>query len=235
MAVPERPLRGSNQTMWYAQNPGRRNRQLLGDGAVLLWTALWTRAAVVAYRLACLLTRPPPEAPPPPIGDPSRLPLVGDRVDAALRAAADIAGAGDPVTVRAAVIVAPSPSSSYPSVSCSAAGYPPSALDPAGRRRPGARRELRRPRLLACAPAAGPGRGGADRVRTPDATAGGLAEGWRAATPTSSTRSPRRSCWPRPAHRRTGREAGRRRAQRDRPHGTCRPMGLSHCLTGLFG
>lgn len=90
--------------MWYAQNPGRRTRQLLGDGAVLLWTALWTAAAVVAYRLACLLTRPMPEAP-PPIGDPSRLPLVGDRVDSALRTAADIAGTGDPVTVRAAVIV----------------------------------------------------------------------------------------------------------------------------------
>lgn len=91
--------------MWYAQNPGRRTRQLLGDGAVLLWTALWTAAAVVAYRLACLLTRPAPETPPPPIGDPSRLPLVGDRVDSALRIAADVAGAGDPVTVRAAVIV----------------------------------------------------------------------------------------------------------------------------------
>ncbi|MEU5953818.1 hypothetical protein [Streptomyces sp. NPDC047525] len=91
--------------MWYAQNPGRRTRQLLGDGAVLLWTALWTAAAVVAYRLACLLTRPAPEAPAPSLGAPSRLPLVGDRVDSALRAAADVAGAGDPVTVRAAVIV----------------------------------------------------------------------------------------------------------------------------------
>ncbi|GGV32923.1 hypothetical protein GCM10010277_17720 [Streptomyces longisporoflavus] len=91
--------------MWYAQNPGRRTRQLLGDGAVLLWTALWTAAAVVAYRLACLLTRPAPELPAPPLGDPSRLPLVGDRVDSALRLAADFAGAGDPVTVRAAVVV----------------------------------------------------------------------------------------------------------------------------------
>ncbi|MFE6164284.1 hypothetical protein ACFQ7F_35800 [Streptomyces sp. NPDC056486] len=91
--------------MWYAQNPGRRTRQLLGDGAVLLWTALWTAAAFVAYRLACLLTRPAPETHAPSLGDPSRLPLVGDRVDSALRAAADVAGAGDPVTVRAAVIV----------------------------------------------------------------------------------------------------------------------------------
>ena len=86
--------------MWYAQNPGRRTRQLAGDAAVLLWTALWTGAAVVAYRLACLLTRPAPEAPPRPSATPRRLPLVGDRVDAALRAVADAAGAGDPVTVR---------------------------------------------------------------------------------------------------------------------------------------
>ncbi|MGW5862167.1 hypothetical protein ACWFRJ_08345 [Streptomyces sp. NPDC055239] len=91
--------------MWYAQNPGRRTRQLLGDGAVLLWTALWIATAFVAYRLACLLTRPTPRTHAPSLGDPSRLPLVGDRVDSALRAAADIAGAGDPVTVRAAVIV----------------------------------------------------------------------------------------------------------------------------------
>ncbi|MEV0320389.1 hypothetical protein ACIBKX_04925 [Streptomyces sp. NPDC050658] len=90
--------------MWYAQNPGRRTRQLLGDGAILLWTALWTGAAVLAYRLASLLTRPAQEAPAPPLGAPSRLPLVGHRVDSALRGVADAADTGDPVIVRAAVI-----------------------------------------------------------------------------------------------------------------------------------
>lgn len=91
--------------MWYAQNPGRRTRQLLGDGAVLLWTGVWTTAAIVAYRLACLLTRPTPEAAAPSLGAPSRLPLVGDRVDSAVRTVADAAGTGDPLAVRTAVTV----------------------------------------------------------------------------------------------------------------------------------
>lgn len=93
--------------MWYAQNSGRRLRQLLGDAAVLLWTALWAAAALIAYRLAQLISRPVPgpgtgHGLGPGSGSGSgfghvgrsaaRVPLVGERLDAALR---EVAGAGD--------------------------------------------------------------------------------------------------------------------------------------------
>ncbi len=92
--------RGSDLTMWYAQNSARRTHQLAGDAGVLLWTALWATAAVIAYRLACLLALPRAlqehRAP---------LPLVGGRVDTALRRVADAVDAMDPVAVRTAVAV----------------------------------------------------------------------------------------------------------------------------------
>ncbi|NBE54104.1 hypothetical protein [Streptomyces boluensis] len=94
--------------MWYAQNSGRRTRQLLGDGAVLLWTALWAAVAMIAYRLAQMVFRPLPNTGaghglgPGSAGSGSgfgqvgrsaaKVPLVGERLDAALR---DMAGAGD--------------------------------------------------------------------------------------------------------------------------------------------
>ncbi|MEU6989544.1 hypothetical protein ABZ953_02635 [Streptomyces sp. NPDC046465] len=86
--------------MWYAQNPARRTHQLAGDAGILLWTALWATAAVLTYRLACLLAVPRAlqqhNAP---------LPLVGGRVDTALRRVADVVDAMDPVAVRTAVAV----------------------------------------------------------------------------------------------------------------------------------
>ncbi|MDI3408582.1 hypothetical protein [Streptomyces cavernicola] len=92
--------------MWYAQNSGRRVRQLLGDAAVLLWTGVWAAAATIVYRLAQLLTRPvtAPSAHGPGSSAGSgaglgrfgrsaaELPLVGERLDAAMRG---VAGAGD--------------------------------------------------------------------------------------------------------------------------------------------
>ncbi|MEV8015240.1 hypothetical protein AB0O76_02540 [Streptomyces sp. NPDC086554] len=98
--------------MWYAQNYGLRARQIAGDGAILLWIAFWSTAAVVAYRLACKIAFPAAgsAASPPVSGFPgspgspaARLPLVGHRVDSALRGVADAADTGDPVIVRTAV------------------------------------------------------------------------------------------------------------------------------------
>ncbi|MEU7582509.1 hypothetical protein AB0B50_33560 [Streptomyces sp. NPDC041068] len=86
--------------MWYAQNPARRTHQLAGDAGVLLWTALWAAAAVIAYRLACLLALP--RALKERRGP---LPLVGGRVDTALRRVAGAVDAMDPVAVRTAVAV----------------------------------------------------------------------------------------------------------------------------------
>ncbi|MEI5103336.1 hypothetical protein RB200_38440 [Streptomyces sp. PmtG] len=92
--------------MWYAQNPGRRTRQLAGDAAALLWTALWTAAALVAYRLAVLLTRPGPDSGVASSGSPAaRLPVVGDDVGAALRSVVGFADAVDPMTLRAGLAV----------------------------------------------------------------------------------------------------------------------------------
>ncbi|MDI3423807.1 hypothetical protein [Streptomyces luteolus] len=88
--------------MWYAQNSGRRVRQLLGDTAVLLWTAAWAAAAMIAYRLAQHVARPVTTPSAHGRGSGSGLgrfgrsaadmPLVGERLDAALRG---VAGAGD--------------------------------------------------------------------------------------------------------------------------------------------
>ncbi|TGB08113.1 hypothetical protein [Streptomyces sp. MZ04] len=100
--------------MWYAQNYGLRARQIAGDGAILLWIAFWSTAAVVAYRLACKIafpaaaarsaaSAPAPGSPGSPGSPAARLPLVGHRVDTALRGVADAADTGDPVIVRAAV------------------------------------------------------------------------------------------------------------------------------------
>ncbi|MGA4848848.1 hypothetical protein ACOBQB_22295 [Streptomyces sp. G5(2025)] len=86
--------------MWYAQNSARRTHQLAGDAGVLLWTALWAAAAVMAYRLACLLALPRAlqehRAP---------IPLVGGRLDTAVRRVAGAVDAMDPVAVRTAVAV----------------------------------------------------------------------------------------------------------------------------------
>ncbi|MDG4857813.1 hypothetical protein P8605_06520 [Streptomyces sp. T-3] len=88
--------------MWYAQNSGRRTRQIIGDGAVLLWTALWAAVAVIAYRLVQLLSRPAEDVETAGRSFSSgltnagttaaKLPLVGGKLDAALR---NVAGAGD--------------------------------------------------------------------------------------------------------------------------------------------
>ncbi|NEB81358.1 hypothetical protein G3I40_40040, partial [Streptomyces sp. SID14478] len=60
--------------MWYAHQSGRRARQILADGAVLLWTALWAVAAVVAHRLITLATPHPRPA----------IPLLGPHMNGAL-------------------------------------------------------------------------------------------------------------------------------------------------------
>ncbi|MFE0175090.1 hypothetical protein ACFWZ2_22480 [Streptomyces sp. NPDC059002] len=86
--------------MWYAQNSARRTHQLAGDAGVLLWTALWATAAVIAYRLACLLALP--RALQEHSGP---LPLIGGRADTALRRVAGAVDAMDPVTVRTAVAI----------------------------------------------------------------------------------------------------------------------------------
>ncbi|MFG2523639.1 hypothetical protein [Streptomyces sp. NPDC048527] len=66
--------------MWYAHNPGRRACQLLGDGAALLWTALWAAAALAAHRLV--------QPSSPPAAHRPRIPLLGSSVDGALRGVA---------------------------------------------------------------------------------------------------------------------------------------------------
>ncbi|MFC7305543.1 hypothetical protein ACFQVC_15090 [Streptomyces monticola] len=88
--------------MWYAQNSGRRTRQMIGDGAVLLWTALWAAVAMIAYRLVQMLSRPAEDVETAGRSFSSgltnagttaaRVPLVGGKLDAALR---NVAGAGD--------------------------------------------------------------------------------------------------------------------------------------------
>lgn len=76
--------------MWYAHNPGRRALQLLGDGAALLWIALWAAAALAAHRLAQLASQPAQHRP--------RIPLLGSSVDGALRG---VAHAGDRIVSAA--------------------------------------------------------------------------------------------------------------------------------------
>ncbi|MFD3473916.1 hypothetical protein [Streptomyces sp. NPDC058695] len=76
--------------MWYAHNPGRRARQLLGDGAALLWIALWAAAALAAHQLAQLASQPAQRRP--------RIPLLGSSVDGALRG---VAHAGDRIVSAA--------------------------------------------------------------------------------------------------------------------------------------
>jgi hypothetical protein len=76
--------------MWYAHNPGRRALQLLGDGAALLWIALWAAAALAAHRLAQTASQPAQHRP--------RIPLLGSSVDGALRG---VAHAGDRIVSAA--------------------------------------------------------------------------------------------------------------------------------------
>ncbi|NGO79704.1 hypothetical protein G6045_29210 [Streptomyces sp. YC504] len=88
--------------MWYAQNPGRRTRQMIGDGAVLLWALLWAALAFIAYRLVQLLSGPAQDV--ETAGErfssglttagstASKVPFVGGKLDEALR---NVAGAGD--------------------------------------------------------------------------------------------------------------------------------------------
>ncbi|MEV5610296.1 hypothetical protein [Streptomyces sp. NPDC052225] len=68
--------------MWYAHQPARRTRQIIGDGAALLWTAGWAVTAAVAHRL---FTAAAPHPQP-------RLPLLGPRMNGTLH---DVARAGD--------------------------------------------------------------------------------------------------------------------------------------------
>ncbi|MYT69681.1 hypothetical protein ACN2WE_14480 [Streptomyces sp. cg28] len=44
--------------MWYAHQPSRRARQIIGDGAALLWVAGWAVVAVAAHRVLGAATRP---------------------------------------------------------------------------------------------------------------------------------------------------------------------------------
>ncbi|WP_233521482.1 hypothetical protein [Streptomyces triticagri] len=98
--------------MWYAQHPGRRTRQLVGDTSVALWVALWAALAVGAHRLVRLLARPGGGA---AAGDArldragdsaARVPFVGDRLEDALRGVAGaggrLAGRGDGLLVDVA-------------------------------------------------------------------------------------------------------------------------------------
>ncbi|RII08682.1 hypothetical protein DSC45_32385 [Streptomyces sp. YIM 130001] len=84
--------------MWYAQHPGRRTRQLVGDTSMLLWVALWAALAVGAHRLVHLLARPGGGA---AVGDSwpgraveaaSNVPFFGERLQDALRGAAAAGG-----------------------------------------------------------------------------------------------------------------------------------------------
>ncbi|MFP3991328.1 hypothetical protein U9R90_28450 [Streptomyces sp. E11-3] len=86
--------------MFYAQSSSRRTRQMIVDGAVLLWAALWAAVAVTAYRLAQLLAQPAKGAEGSGFSaeltaagaTAARVPLVGGKLDATLRT---VAGAGD--------------------------------------------------------------------------------------------------------------------------------------------
>ncbi|MHC0434010.1 hypothetical protein ACX6XY_28160 [Streptomyces sp. O3] len=102
--------------MWYAQSSSRRTRQMIVDGAVLVWAALWAAAGFAAYRLGQLLAQPA-EGGAAVAGSrfsaelaeagaaAARVPLVGGGLDAALRTAADAgdrvarAGGGSPQAV----------------------------------------------------------------------------------------------------------------------------------------
>ncbi|WP_199837696.1 hypothetical protein [Streptomyces sp. NRRL S-1521] len=86
--------------MWYAQNSARRTHQLVGDAVVFLWTALWATAAVVSYRLTCLLAVPRALR-----EHRSPFPLIGGSVDSAVRQVADAADGLHPVLVRVGVTV----------------------------------------------------------------------------------------------------------------------------------
>ncbi|MFB7994011.1 hypothetical protein ACFC4G_14470 [Streptomyces sp. NPDC056002] len=70
--------------MWYAHNPGRRARQLLGDSSALLWTALWAAMALALHRLVQPASQPAAHRP--------RIPLLGSSVDGALRGVAHAGG-----------------------------------------------------------------------------------------------------------------------------------------------
>ncbi|MET9497281.1 hypothetical protein [Streptomyces sp. NPDC006552] len=88
--------------MWYAHRPGRRARQIIGDGAALLWIALWAGTAVTAHRLV-LAARPAPH-------ERAGLPLLGPRMTGTLHDAggrlADAAPAGPAPVQSLAVLVA---------------------------------------------------------------------------------------------------------------------------------
>ncbi|MEU2558631.1 hypothetical protein ABZ626_04705 [Streptomyces longispororuber] len=172
--------------MWYAQDPGRRTRQFLGDAAALAWTALWTVAAVVGYRLAVLLSRPGPDTGVASSRSPAaRLPVVGDDVGAALRSVVGFVDAIDPVTLRATFAVAAAALFLLPIAPVLAAWLPrrlrwvrqaAAASELAGSangRELLALRALLRPLDEVAATAAA----------LPDATPGSLAEGWRNADP----------------------------------------------------
>ncbi|WP_394434131.1 hypothetical protein [Streptomyces sp. SGAir0957] len=89
--------------MWYAHQPGRRARQIIGDGAALLWIALWAGAAVTAHRLISLPDGPAPH-------DRAELPLLGPRMTGTLHEAggrlADAAPSGTAPVQALAVLAA---------------------------------------------------------------------------------------------------------------------------------
>ncbi|WP_030673877.1 hypothetical protein [Streptomyces sp. NRRL B-1347] len=172
--------------MWYAQNPGRRTRQLAGDLAVLLWTALWTAAALVAYRLAALLSHPGPDSGVASSWSPAaRLPVVGDDVDAALRSVVGFVDAVDPVTLRATLAVAAASLFLLP-IGLVLAVWLPRRVRWV--RQAAAARELAAfangRELLALRALLRPlDEVAATAAALPDATPGSLAEGWRTADP----------------------------------------------------
>ncbi|GGV44532.1 hypothetical protein AB0I84_18690 [Streptomyces spectabilis] len=172
--------------MWYAQNPGRRTRQLAGDAAVLLWTALWTAAALVAYRLAVLLSHPGPDSGVASSWSPAtRLPVVGDDVDAALRSVVGFVDAVDPVTLRATLAVAAASLFLLP-IGLVLAVWLPRRVRWV--RQAAAARELAAfangRELLALRALLRPlDEVAATAAALPDATPGSLAEGWRTADP----------------------------------------------------
>ncbi|MFJ4711715.1 hypothetical protein [Streptomyces sp. NPDC088785] len=89
--------------MWYAHQPSRRARQIIGDGAALLWVAGWSAAAVLAHRFLGHATRPAPAG--ARLGLPGPLHGVARAGDRIVSAAPDGAGPLRVLVLLAAVAV----------------------------------------------------------------------------------------------------------------------------------